>query len=339
MNETQKRVAVIGAGIAGLSAAEELARAGFAPVVFDKGRGPGGRTSMRRAPPFEFDHGAQYFTARDEGFVERVRHWQSEGVVAPWTGRIVALASGRVSELREPTLRWVGVPAMNALATRLARELDVRCNTQVSSASFEGGAWRLRNAAGELLGHFELLVATLPLPQAAALFRGQSELAQRAAQVEASPCWAVLVGLHERLAVEFDGAFCHDSGLSWIARNNSKPGRAAGESWVLHATPEWTRAHLELPREQVAARLIDEFARASGVELQPLAHSDAHRWRYALPAPLEPSGPSSVASPAPLAWLDDARALAFAGDGCVGGRVEGAFLSGQAAARALVARG
>ncbi len=329
MNAPKKRVAVIGAGVAGLAAADEFARGGFAPVVFDKGRGPGGRTSVRRAPPFEFDHGAQYFTARDEGFIERVRQWRTEGVVAPWTGRIVALASGRVTELREPTLRWVGVPAMNAPAQRLARELNVRCSTTVSSATFEHGAWRLLDAEGASLGEFELLVATLPLPQAAELFRGQNELAQRAAQVEANPCWVVLVGLHQRLAVEFDGAFCHDSGLSWVARNNSKPGRAASESWVLHATPEWTRAHLELSREQVAARLIDEFARASGVELQPLAHADAHRWRYALPAPVESCSAST--------WLDRERALAFAGDGCVGGRVEGAFLSGQAAARELAA--
>ncbi len=325
-----KRVGVIGAGMAGLAAAEELARAGASPVVFDKGRGPGGRSSVRRAPPFEFDHGAQYFTARDERFVERVRAWRSEGVVAPWTGRIVSLARRSIAELSEPTERWVGAPAMNALPLRLARDLELRSNTRVASARFEGGRWRLRDAEDHPLGEFEQLVAALPLPQAAELFRGQSELAPRAERVDASPCWAVLVGLRERLPLEFDGAFCHDSGLSWVARNNSKPGRPPGECWVLHATADWTRARLEAPREQVAAELIAEFELASGVAVPPPAHLDAHRWRYALPAPQEPA--------APLAWLESSRALAFAGDGCVGGRIEGAFLSGQAAARALGVR-
>lgn len=42
-------IAVIGAGLAGLSCAQALLQAGHAVHVFDKSRGPSGRMSTRRA--------------------------------------------------------------------------------------------------------------------------------------------------------------------------------------------------------------------------------------------------------------------------------------------------
>lgn len=324
----RQTVAVLGAGIAGLGAASELAAAGLKPVVFDKGRGPGGRFSTRRAAPFAFDHGAQYFTARDQQFVERVRAWIELGVVAKWSGRIVALREGIARELDEPLERFVGAPSMSALASHLAAPLDVRCGVRVAIAHFANGLWRLHGDGGELLGEFEQLIATLPHPQAAELLGSESELGQRARQSIVHPCWAVLLGARERLELDFEGAFCGDSSLSWIARNNSKPGRPPAEAWVLHATPAWTRAHLQASREQVVDALLDELARVTGVRMPPLEHRDAHLWRYASPEPVAPD--------VERAWFEPERSLALAGDACVGGRVEGAFLSGLTAARALL---
>ena len=84
------RVAVVGAGISGLTAASHLARGGCAVTVYETGRGPGGRTSTRRAGPdgagWQFDHGAQYFSAKDPAFRAIVEDWRAEGLVAEWTG-------------------------------------------------------------------------------------------------------------------------------------------------------------------------------------------------------------------------------------------------------------
>ncbi|MDP3634933.1 FAD-dependent oxidoreductase [Phenylobacterium sp.] len=82
-----RRVAVIGAGLAGLACATALRRAGHAVTVLDKGRGPGGRMSARRVETplgqVTFDHGAQYFTARDPGFQAQVRAWAWPGSARP----------------------------------------------------------------------------------------------------------------------------------------------------------------------------------------------------------------------------------------------------------------
>src|SRR5690349_18625283 len=109
------RVAVIGAGLAGLALARFLTETGFPVKVFDKGRGPGGRMSTRRREEGTFDHGAQYFTARDPGFQRMVRTWEERGLVAQWRGRFGSLSHGTVTPETQGPVRYVGVPGMSAV--------------------------------------------------------------------------------------------------------------------------------------------------------------------------------------------------------------------------------
>ena len=61
---------VVGAGISGLLAADELQREGWTVAVLDKSRGVGGRMTTRRVGEGTFDHGAQFFTVRDNRFAD-----------------------------------------------------------------------------------------------------------------------------------------------------------------------------------------------------------------------------------------------------------------------------
>ena len=75
-------IAIIGTGIAGLSAAQALTAAGHEVHLFDKSRGSGGRMSSKRSDAGSLDMGAQYFTARDRRFATAVKQWQAQGHVA-----------------------------------------------------------------------------------------------------------------------------------------------------------------------------------------------------------------------------------------------------------------
>ncbi|MFM8892129.1 MAG: FAD-dependent oxidoreductase, partial [Planctomycetia bacterium] len=77
-------VVVVGAGIAGLVAAGELARCGRRVVVLEKSRGVGGRMATRRVGAAVCDHGAQFFTVRDDGFGSLVAKAREAAVVAAW---------------------------------------------------------------------------------------------------------------------------------------------------------------------------------------------------------------------------------------------------------------
>ena len=109
-------------------------------------------------------------------------------------------------------------------------------------------------------------------------------MARRASSVKIAGCWALLVQFPARIEVDYDGAFVQDSALSWIARNSSKPGRNPDtETWILHASADWTQCHLEEPSEAIQERLLDAFWDATGVGAVPPSYVAAHRWRYALP--------------------------------------------------------
>ncbi len=318
----QARVAVVGAGLAGLACARTLRDHGVDVALFDRGRTPGGRLATRRAGEHAFDHGAQYFTARDDRFARLVRSWARDGVAAPWPGRFVARDPAGALVPLSPEARWVGTPSMSALACHLARGLTVHSGVVVSALERADGGWRLRCDDAEEVGPFDVVLVAAQAPRAAALLAPVAGLAARAAAATLAPCLAVMVAYGAVVDTDFDGATIAASPLGWVARDSSKPGRPPGERWVLHATPAWSATHLEAAPDAVAATLQDAFATVVGRVLPPVRHVATQRWSHAL-----------VTRPVGEDCLWDAGAgVGACGDWCLGGRVEAAFLSGVALA-------
>lgn len=326
--EQPERIAIIGAGLSGLSCANALADAGASVPVYDKGRGPGGRTSTRHVDiggvEVGFDHGAQYFTVRDPRIQARVRHWTSIRVAQAWEGRVAVLGTdGRVDSYSDKP-RFVGTPTMSAICQHLAADRDVRCGVTISRVERGDNGVTLFDSNDDRLGTFDRVVCTAPPLQTAALLADAAPtIARRARDVAMKPCWAVMVAFESVLDVPFDGAFINHGPLSWIARVGSKPSRAREpDAWVLHASPDWSTAHLEASREEVLGPLVDALFRATGRPKLTPSWQTAHRWRYALAeTPLEEG----------CLTTEDARIFAC-GDWTNGNRVEGALLAGLSAA-------
>lgn len=318
------RIAMIGAGISGLMAARTLADHGHELLVLDKARGPGGRVSTRRVEGFQFDHGAQYFTVKDKRFGRYVRSWLQAGKIAEWTGQLVSLSEGVATPKEAKPRRFVAIPGMNGLTHHLSEGLEVRFNARVMG--IERGILSRGQAlvleSGERLEGFDVVLCSTPAPQALPLLERSPELQARVAQVRMTGCWAVLLGFATPLPLSWEGAFVQDSPLSWVARNASKPGRGPQETWVLHGSPSWSEAHIEASPEQVLALLQQAFEQATRLSLPPPLYATAHRWRY---------DQSPVALGEDCLYDPQAR-LGVCGDWCLGGRIEGAFLSGAALA-------
>ena len=322
------RVAIVGAGMAGLACARGLAVSGHTVRLFDKGRGVGGRIAMRCLDGIAFNHGAQWATARDPAFLALFSEWQADGVAALWPA---ATGDG------EP--RWVGVPSMTALPRALA-DADIALRRHVSFLHREPGGWMLRHMdatlaapgsvgdqGGELAGPFDHVALALPSPQAAALLRAIGhDFAEAAADATYAPCWSVLAAFADRVPGPDVLREAGDA-LGWVARESSRPGASmvpGRDAWTLHATGDWSRAHLEDEPASVIAALLAAFAARTGASVAPLSVA-AHRWRYAK---------VGRALGQPCLW-DAARGLGACGDWCLGGRVEAAFMSGQALAAAM----
>jgi photolyase PhrII len=319
------RVAIVGAGLAGLTAARILDEQGFETIVLDKGRGPGGRMSSRREGPLRFDHGAQYFTARDPRFLRHVVAWRERGLIQAWRPRIAVI--GERPPLDESGLdRYVAVPGMSAVCSDIAARLpDCRFGWEVVDAAHSDTGWSLRSSSGETLQADALLIA-IPPEQAATLL-DDAEVASQLEGVEMMPCWTVMAVFDRPLLPDHDAAFVNDGPLSWIAGQDSRPGRETAQAWVLHAGPEWSLANLELTPEAAGEAVLEAAMRLPVAQTVRATSLWVHRWRYARARePLELGA----------LWFADRR-LAVAGDWCHGSRVEGAFLSGAAAAGRILA--
>ena len=323
-SKNKLRIAIIGAGIAGLSAARALLENGHDTHCFDKSRGVGGRMSVRRQDGFEFDHGAQYFTARDPRLLAQIPAWTSAGVIAEWHPRVLDQRHSDSSSARSK--HWfVGVPGMTALAKHLAVGVKVTTNSRVASMNKTSAGWNLIHENSSHLGTFDRVILSIPVVQARVLLSDHPTLLNQITPAELEPCWAVMLGFNQPVDVEFDAALLKNSPLSWIARNNSKPLRSTREAWVLHASPEWSKDHLEKSPDFVASVLAAEFARLTHTAISPVL-VQAHRWRFA-----------RAVAPLPAGFVTDASlGITLCGDWCAGTRIEDAWLSGLAAAHAVV---
>jgi len=308
--------------------------------VVDKGRRPGGRATSRHDGADVFDHGAQFFTARSEWLLRHVTSWEADGIVARWSPRLVQTRGARA---RKAAPWWVGTPSMGALAAHLASGLDIKQGIKVTSLSrTDNGEWSVLatgpdgNAASPLFA--DALVVTLPAAQSAPLLGAvDSESASVAALAKQTPCWAVM--LTARGMGDLGGDVFEDGQgpIAWASREGSKPRRAGGEldqesevreeRWLLHASAEWSEAHLDASPEAVARALTQAFL----LQLDALARVEvlrvrAHLWRYAQGHLPEARG----------ALFDARTLLAVCGDWVNGSRVEGALTSGVAAAGRLL---
>lgn len=320
-------IAIIGTGIAGLSAARALRDAGQVVHLFDKSRGSGGRMSSKRSDAGALDMGAQYFTARDRRFVNEVQRWQSNGWAEQWKPQLYNSKAGQLTPSPDEQIRWVGTPRMSAITRALLDDLPVTFGCRITDV-FQGEQhWNLLDADGGNHGPFSHVIIATPAPQATALLAAAPKLASAAAGVKMDPTWAIALAFDKPLDTPMQGCFVQDSPLDWLARNRSKPGRDTTlDTWVLHATSAWSKAHLDLSREAVIEHLHGAFAELLHCAMPAPSFSLAHRWLYARPSGSHEFG----------VLADADLGLFVCGDWCLSGRVEGAWLSGQEAARRLI---
>lgn len=321
-------IAIIGAGMAGLSCATHLQQQGIKVTVFEKSRGAAGRMSTRRVDDWQCDHGAQYFTASDPAFRAVLAQWQQAGVAQCWTPRLQVLGDRANIPTRtlDPSVeRFVGVPRMTAPARLMAESLNVETQHTVCAMQQHGAGWQLQSVEhGWTSQHYDAVLLAVPAPQVVPLVLPHApDLAALADSTSMQACWALMLQYAAPLVLPFDAAFVNQGPLRWIARDNNKPGRGPQETWLLHASAEWSEANLERDAASVAHDLLAAFAALGAPAPQNWL---AHRWRYALAAP-----PMQQA----CAWSIE-HALGLCGDWLHGGKVEGAWLSGRKLADKLM---
>jgi predicted NAD/FAD-dependent oxidoreductase len=322
---------IVGAGLTGLTAASVLQSAGVETCILEASRVVGGRLATLTGHkvgtgPAVFDHGAQFFTVREAPFAALVKIWLKAGVVVEWS-RGFATADGSYYADGHP--RYRGTTGMTAIADHLAGGLDIRLEQQVSRIAVVEGAWSITTDAGRQLTA-QSLILTPPTPQSLALLDAGSvilpENIRKALElITYEPCIALMLRLDGLGRIPDPGGMWPlGEPLAWIADNYQKGISAAPGAVTLHAGPEFSQFHWDTPDEEVTRRLVEAAEPWLGAEI---VESHVRRWRYSKPLRTHPE---------PCLYCDNHGPLVFAGDAFAGPRVEGAVLSGMAAAKCIL---
>lgn len=321
------KVAVVGAGAAGLAAARRISESGVQVSVFDKARGVGGRLATRRIGEARIDHGAQFFTVRSPTFDALTRWWVSRGVAYEWCRGFAGAPDGHP--------RYAGRDGMTALAKDLAVGLDVSTSSRVTGIVARSDGWLVETAAGSS-GPFDAVILNPPAPQSADLAstagvdRGALE---ELTALRYEPAMAALVALDSPISLPRPGGIKIEEGpVSWIADNQAK-GVSAVPALTVHGKGDWSASMWDRPDAEVLAAMLDAVAPyLGGITRSDILRPDAskgtaaelHRWRYATPVVTHERRC--------LVLVDSSLPVIAAGDAFGEAKVEGAVLSGWAAA-------
>jgi predicted NAD/FAD-dependent oxidoreductase len=348
VSRPSKHFAIIGAGMAGITCARTLVQAGHRVTVFEKSRGVSGRMATRDSAFGSFDHGTQYFTARDARFLKALeinprlsKRWSANTVqVLDELGHVTAPG------LSSRDSHWVGAPGMKSLVAAWAEPLKAAGNIELQTRvmSIEADAlnakhWQLHtehlDGSQHVFSGFDGVLMAIPSAQAHNLLQ-ISELeatwVKQIEKVKVAPCWTLMLAFPQAmqpglsaLGPQWNAARSTHHRIAWLARESSKPGRDPIERWTVQASAAWSQEHLHDDPLRAQAKLIKAFSEVTGIRAEP-AHVDSQRWLYA--KTVQPLGKS---------YLYNAKKnLGVCGDWCLGHRVEDAFVSGLELALAVV---
>ena len=296
-------VVVIGTGMSGIACARELHAAGVPVRLIDKGRGIGGRVATRRTvvagKRITFDHGAQYLDRSKEA------------------STTAALAKGASESwyLGDGTSRIVGVPSMAALSKALAHGLDVTLNTRVQKIESCGGLYEIKTDTGKTMASH--VVVTVPAPQLAPILGEKHAIVQQASRAVMRPCLTLMAAFNRDTPAPFVTRRDANDSLTWIARNDTKPGRSkAYQTWVAQAHLDWSAKNIDADRSETKTLMVDLLCSVLGVRPTKLCHAGLQAWRYGL-----------VATPVGKPFLTQGTLWA-GGDWCCGPKVQDAWRSG-----------
>ena len=305
------RIAIIGAGAAGIAAASLLQKASISVAIFEKSRGLGGRCSTRRFDNFTIDHGAQYFTLRNEEFKAAAIQACGEDLLPI----LAPILNEKDCEIPARSPRYYHRAGNSQLIRKLAKDLTIRTETTVTQQLL----------ASSLSKDYELIISTAPLPQTLQL-AGIHDLNS----CNFCPCLCLILIYRGNWLGKSKNAYAYSisnpsSILAWSACENHKIGRIPNgfTALVIHASQDFSTQYLESPPEEWAPQLQKAAEHLWEISPRNLQISQPHRWRYArnIGPILEPKLPSN--------WL-------LAGDSLCESRVESAWLNGRKIAHQLL---
>ena len=80
-----------------------------------------------------------------------------------------------------------------------------------------------------------------------------------------------MIGMNEKLNLNYDAAFIENKDIAWLAVNNSKPCRRRNQSLLINSTYEYASRNINSPNDQIIKHLLNV---TSGLLKNELSNSE-----------------------------------------------------------------
>ncbi|MFU8860685.1 MAG: NAD(P)/FAD-dependent oxidoreductase [Cyclonatronaceae bacterium] len=331
-------IGVIGAGIAGLTAARKLALAGHEVVVFEKSNGFGGRMATRYAGEeleIKIDHGTPCFTARSEEFGLFVDELREKGLADVWTDHF-NFHTGEMMLDKHPDIpvepHYFVKDGMNRIGKYLSRWVDVKLNRKVNGFTYLGDTalkkrnWMINFADFSVMEVDAVIVAT-PAPQAYGLIENAQDetpfkrIIRDIDTISYDACYSLMINMGNRPAPGWKAIRCNHGPLRWVSNETSKRGNSGNTIFVVQSDAAFATANLKSNESDVIGALLKGVKNITDFDISKPVWTQLHFWKYRNPRNVMPGRfVEAVDHPAPAALIGD-----YFGEG---GSVESAYLSG-----------
>lgn len=313
---------IIGAGLAGSTLASEYKSPS---LVFEKGRGTGGRMATRRTSQGVFNHGFQEFKSEDFGnplFKAFLEEQLRKGILKQQSETSISSESLIVTE---GSSKFVKLFKLDKANLHHGRVVELKRHS---------GNWQIQLESG-LSFSTEKLAISAPIPQACELISDSGlELDKDLPKVDYERCLVLMVSIEDPESHKTLKETCLASSDILCFSDNLESSISDLPCYTLQFRdsisckfwehPHWDKREEESLREDLLRTLSREIGlnpKDSGIGLV-----STHRWKF-----------SQAKNPceAPFYKSNTNPGLYLFGDAFSGGGVQGAWLSGMALAEEL----
>ncbi len=352
-------VAVVGAGISGLTCTLALQEAGYHVVVVEKSKGVGGRVATRRLEKAWVDHGAPTLSRGVQDEAQYGAYLSSllrQDLIQPWpSDQIyqVALDGGKWrTEKIQPSSRlmdYVASAGMTVIAKALTDNLDICRGQRVTAIQLdsEQSYWQISTEpviAGEqsMTLRAKAVVLAIPAPQAFNLCvpLSQCEISQDGISqdgmpqsmldalqgVSFDPCITVIAG-YCPVSLPWSELRCNEDPIVQRILCDSHKRPTQEELWLaIHSTPVFAAEYLNGDATEAGQQMLEHLGQVYQPWMAEPSNLQVHRWRYAIARSGYPGDPLSANFKLPF-WI--------CGDWCTGSTIQDAFEAGLDVAQRL----
>jgi len=314
---------VLGSGVAGSTIANLLSKK-YSVHVFDKARGPGGRSSNKRFKNnLSFDHGVQYISPKSKLFIKYIQKLHKNRILKIWDDNHLDFTF----EKKPFSTKYIGRKANNDLVKYNLKNIKQSFASPIEKIDFKKYFWEitLKNKSKH---QFKSLIITCPFPQLKKLAKNYLDKTILKLKVQMQPNITVMLALKNQKTLPISSIKFNDDILAWAANENSKKRFKSNINlWTLQATLQWSKKTINKYKtdKSIMNQLIKRFIKLTGFKRNKIIFKKIHGWKYSY---------NYQKTPYLSIWNKKIN-LGICGDWLSGPKVENAWLSANDLARKI----